>query len=70
MSSHKVRPPLAKIQSTLEHSKAKGAELAKQAATARLGSCTLSQMIAGLPRGSLDQRAAQGMPLALCTHTT
>ena len=36
MSSPKVRPPLAKIQSTLEHSKAKGAELAKQAATARL----------------------------------
>ena len=36
MSAHKGRPPLAKIQSTLEHSKAKGAELAKQAATARL----------------------------------
>ena len=36
MSAHKVRPPLAKIQSTLEHSKAKGAELAKQAASARL----------------------------------
>eukprot|EP00964_Phaeocystis_antarctica_P062419 scaffold37398_cov48-Phaeocystis_antarctica.AAC.3 len=31
-----VRPPLAGIQSALQHSKARGAELAKQAATARV----------------------------------